>query len=220
LTVLLSVAFACVALGIVCLQARMELVAVSKQANLVAGKAGAEFDVLHGVTASIQSKIDGLDVGHVNSAIVKVNTTLDIVNRQCGKQPCGTLADVAKTLNTVRGTFGQIEVAANHEDKQLATLDAQERTMFGNVNDMVTAANSSVGHFDALITSPDVTKTLANVNVSTAAIADSSKQADAILTDGRKEADKLANPPKRKMTFWTATMAAGDYARHFMPSIF
>lgn len=57
--------------------------------------------------------------------------TLNKINADCvpGK-PCGTLADVNQTLHTIRGTFGQVEVAAKHENAQLTTLDTQERDLF------------------------------------------------------------------------------------------
>jgi hypothetical protein len=72
---------------------------------------------------------------HTLYSLAELDATLREVNRPCGKnQSCGTLADVAKSLNTVRGTFGQIEVAANHENKQLTKLDAQEAQLFAGVN--------------------------------------------------------------------------------------
>ncbi len=60
---------------------------------------------------------------------------LATMNRPCENgKPCGTLADVARTLNTIRGTFGQIEVAARHENRQLSILDAQERQLFEDLH--------------------------------------------------------------------------------------
>ena len=38
-----------------------------------------------------------------------VNTALYKVNKPCVPGPCGLLADTAKTLNTVRGTFGEVK---------------------------------------------------------------------------------------------------------------
>jgi len=74
--------------------------------------------------------------------------TLDTLNQDCGSpanyHPCGTLADVAKTLNTVRGAFGQIEVAANHENKNLAALDAQEVQLFADIHATLAAGRGTV----------------------------------------------------------------------------
>jgi hypothetical protein len=68
--------------------------------------------------------------------------------------------------------------------------------------------------------SPAVTASLANLQASTAAVAVSTKQAAAILTDGREEADKFVHPPKKKLTFWGAVMAAAGVVHKFEPPIF
>jgi hypothetical protein len=143
----------------------------------------------------------------------RLNRTLDVVDQPCVPGPCGTLADVAKTLNTVRGTSGQVEILFNHEDKNLHTLDAQEAVFFTDVHGTLTDANN-------LLTSPSVTNTLLNFDATSKSIADGTMQADATLTDVRLFADKLTHPPKKKLTFWTATEAGGDYAKHFMPPLF
>lgn len=71
--------------------------------------------------------------------------TLTAVNRPCSAMvPCGTLADVNRTLATVRGTFGQIEVAARHENRQLGTLDRQERQLFADLHGTATQAQGTL----------------------------------------------------------------------------
>lgn len=77
-----------------------------------------------------------VEIGHHAAfTLGKFDATLSEVNRPCGgTAPCGTLADVAKTLNTVRGTFGQIEIAANHENKNLTALDKHEATLFADTH--------------------------------------------------------------------------------------
>lgn len=69
------------------------------------------------------------------------DAALVTINRPCGDgAACGTLADVAKTLNTMRGTAGQIEIAARHENAQLATLDRDEAQLFADIH--ATAASA------------------------------------------------------------------------------
>jgi hypothetical protein len=156
-----------------------------------------------------------------NVTIRKAGITLDgasavlkTVNRPCGNgKPCGTLADVARTLNTFRLTAGQIEIAANHEDRNLATLDAQELQLFTDTHTMIGSAND-------LVSSPFIKASLQNIEASSASIADGTKQADAILVDARIEADKFTHPPKKKLGFWGTVLAGGDAARHFMPPLF
>jgi methyl-accepting chemotaxis protein len=118
----------------------------------------------------------------VGAALDGASSTLDAVNRPCGVpgKPCGTLADVNRTLATVRGTFGQIEAAANHEDRNLASLDAQEAQLYED-------AHQSVTDLNALLASPDVARFLRSS-------ADTSMQVTAIAADVHKEADALVSP--------------------------
>ncbi len=95
--------------------------------------------------------------------------TFAIVTHPCIPGPCGTLYDVAETLHTVRGTFGQIEVAANHEDKNLTTLDTQEQQLFQDTHQALAGLvplqndiDKTIFDADRLITSPDLTGTIHN----------------------------------------------------------
>jgi len=76
----------------------------------------------------------------------------ETMNRNCdnGKESCGTLADLNQTLRTVRGTFGQIEMAAKHEDTQLGTLDKQEKTIFNDLHGISRDARKGLGAFTSL----------------------------------------------------------------------
>ena len=78
----------------------------------------------------------------------ELTATLQAINRPCGAgKPCGTLADVAKTLNSARLTLGQVEIAANHEDSRIGVLDAQEAQI---ASDAHTLALKAGGTVDAL----------------------------------------------------------------------
>jgi hypothetical protein len=168
-----------------------------------------------GLISQATLTVQGIDsaVGSVKSVANSANQTLALVNRPCEPAPCGTLADINRTLATARGTMGQVEIAANHEDKNLGTLDAQEATLFADTH-------KAAQDLDALVNSPDIVASLHNVNASSAAVADSTKQADAILIDAREEADKFVHPPKKKMGFWAAVMAAANVAHKFEPPLF
>jgi hypothetical protein len=96
--------------------------------------------------------------------------------------PCGTLADLAKTLNTARGTMGQIEIAARHENRNLGTLDTQEATLFGDFHGTATRANTSLDLFNKLLADPDVTLILSNgAKFTTTAVALEQKLAQCTL---------------------------------------
>jgi hypothetical protein len=130
----------------------------------------------------------------------EIDATLDNVNRPCGAadasdegvssrpfKPCGTLADVNKALSTIRGTFGQIEVAANHEDKNLTTLDTQEAQLYADFHLTTTNLNT-------LVSSPDVARFLKSSADSSDQLAIISKHGAGIAADIHKEADALTAP--------------------------
>jgi hypothetical protein len=77
---------------------------------------------------------------------VEATKALQVVNSNCdgGKEKCGTLADLNQTLHTVRGTFGQIETAAKHENAQLTKLDSQEKTLFDDLHGVMGDARETI----------------------------------------------------------------------------
>jgi hypothetical protein len=93
----------------------------------------------------------------------KLGNTVDRINAPCAPGPCGTIADVGKTLNTVRGTFGQIEIAANHEDRNLTTLDAQENQLYADFHGTATRMNTGLDTFDGLLANPNLALTMKNI---------------------------------------------------------
>jgi hypothetical protein len=100
-------------------------------------------------------KIDPV-LANLKDDTAKLGRSIDLVNAPCAPGPCGTLADVGKTLNTARGTFGQIEIAANHENRNLGTLDFQEATLFGDFHGTAVRANTSLDRFNALLANPNL----------------------------------------------------------------
>jgi hypothetical protein len=115
---------------------------------------------------------------HIDSSLSKISSGIDqslyLVNRPCVPGPCGLMADSAKTLNTARMAIGQVEIAANHEDKNLKNLDTQETQLFQDTHSVLVSivpveneADKSFADFDALLTSPDVTNTTHNFGVIT-----------------------------------------------------
>lgn len=190
----------------------------------------------------------------LNAAIDSANSTLVAINRPCpGPQDkvaaCGTLADLNRTLATVRGTFGVIEVAANHEDKQLATLDAQERQLFADIHKTIESSNTTLQAVTQ--TAQSAAKVLDTANATIAdlqpveeAVASTAKHVDAVVADqnipvmmantqritadaaritkdAADEADKLAHPNKKKLGFWGTMDATMIWIHsHVIPPIF
>jgi hypothetical protein len=87
-----------------------------------------------------------------NTVLSNMNAILLSINRPCGTgQPCGTLADVAKTLGTIRGTAGQLEIAAHHEDARLDALDAQETALYGDTHKLLARGSTALETANATI---------------------------------------------------------------------
>lgn len=87
----------------------------------------------------------GATVDQASGAIAILDATLLAIERPCGNRAsCGTLADVAKTLNTVRGATGEIEIAAKHEDARIGALDSQEAQIYADTHGALQNANDSL----------------------------------------------------------------------------
>lgn len=188
--------------GVICLlSVAYAALRVAKATEQIAAKASATLTSLNNVgpqteatLAVLQRNADTVSrqLAHslavtdkVGTALDGIAATLDSVNRPCataatGSKPCGTLADVNRTLATVRGTFGQIEVAARHENRNLTTLDQQEAQLYEDTH-------AAVANFNALLTSTDVAKFMASS-------AETSAQVAAIATDVHREADRITAP--------------------------
>jgi len=169
-----------------------------------------------------------------------LNKTLENINRECGAgKPCGTLADVAKTLNTMRMTVGAVEIAANHEDRNLATLDRQEADLFAGthtalagVNGELTAAQEATKALTGTANAATVTLAGAGTTITSlqprleAVLGDS----DALLmrvTSTVGDADNLFTSPdvKRRLSNFagmTANLDAstGDFQTRFHALLF
>jgi hypothetical protein len=76
----------------------------------------------------------------------QLGATLQAVNRPCSPvgPPCGTLADLNRTLATARGTLGEVELAARHEDRNLGAIDGQERALFADLHGTLQAAQGAI----------------------------------------------------------------------------
>lgn len=141
------------------------------------------------------SSVDSLTT-QATGTVSRVNRTLDLVNKNCDTAPCGTLADLNRTLATFRGTAGTVEIAGRHWDKNLSTLDKQEATLFDdthaalvNIVPVENELDKSAFDLDATITSPDVTKTIHNFGVISNNFGD-------MTTDANTKFHAFLYPPK------------------------
>ena len=137
-----------------------------KKVDSVVDKSGKSIDQINKSVASFQ-----LDVASVSDSI---NESLYLVNKPCVPAPCGVIANVNKTLGTFRGTAGTLEIAGNHWDKNLTTLDTQEATLFNDSHDVLTNLSAEIDEahkttltLDQYINTPDFTAIPKNLNTIT-----------------------------------------------------
>lgn len=192
-------------------------------------RVGAALQAVQGSLTQFDGQSSSI-AANTNDVLRGAAATMDVINRPCGGgKPCGTLADVAKTLGTVRGAAGQIEVAANHEDKRIGVLDAQEATIFTNTNasllqfhaDLLTA-NTTIASVQpvlsglerdaqalqvttesvsALVGNEDLRATLKNTSHASASLA--------AIADDTRQAVHAYFHPKWPHKVWTAVTGIG-----------
>lgn len=179
------------------------------------------------VTATGDAKQLNATLGSIETQVnvvgAQINQTIQAVNRPCGTgAPCGTLADVAKTLGTIRGTAGQVEIAANHENRRLTTLDAQEDriskgiyTGLDNLNaDLIALkpveanAAASVKQVGDLAGDPKIKESVANIATTTSNVADMSDEV-------RQEVHNMLHPKLAKKIWNLVTGVGLDLGKLF-----
>jgi hypothetical protein len=143
---------------------------------------------------SSASSVSG-NIGTLSTGVGQILVTL---NKPCIPAPCGTLQDVAKTLNTIRLTAGNVDAIVSHEDKNLTNLDAQETQLFQDTHTVIAGftpiqnnLDKTILDIDQFIISPDLTGTIHNVNTTTGNLAASS-------TDFQNKFHSFLYPPPCK----------------------
>jgi hypothetical protein len=103
---------------------------ISETTDANMNKVGDAADSLKGTTAAATGTLQSAAVtiqttnrtlaaaqpvlGHLGATVVGLS-------RECVPGQCGILPDIAKLLNTIRGTAGQIEIAAMHEKVKMTS---------------------------------------------------------------------------------------------------
>lgn len=165
---------------------------------------------ISGIVSTTQGQIAPL-AAPLQDAIHNLDLALVAVNRPCitpnsvthnSVTPCGTLADVNRTLATIRGVFGQIEVGAHHFNGDLTKVDAAGAQLYQDVHSATAAATpleqqatSTLGTVNGALNSPQAKQA---ATAGTSMVVDGQR----IVRDGADEADKLTHPPIKKLTFW------------------
>lgn len=110
-------------------------------------------------------------------------------------KPCGTLADLARTLHTIRGFAGTLEFAGKHLDKSLTTYDEQEAEISKNTNGVLSNLSSTIDFAHFLMSSHQ--SLLDNLQRLAGNSADTMGNVKDITADIRVQTKKF-NEPKTK----------------------
>ena len=110
-------------------------------------------------------------------------------------KPCGTLADIARALHTIRGFAGTLEVAGRHLDKSLGTYDRQEADLSKNTNAVLADLSGTIDFAHQLMVSHQ--QFLDNLQRLAGNSADTMNNVRDITSDLRVQTKKF-NEPKTK----------------------
>lgn len=130
----------------------------------------------------------------------------------------------------VPGLMARVNTAVDQGTHTLAAYQATGEALTAateRLQPVEDNASASFRDLHTLLTSPDIVGAAKNLNVSSAATAEATRNlvaatghADAILGDVQFEADKIVHPPKKKLGFWGSIYAGAMAAHKFMPAIF
>lgn len=111
-----------------------------------------------GVMDTARPVMSGLGNAEVQVADL-IRVTNHRLNDPCSDRgACGTLADVNRTLATIRGTSGQVETGLLRFNGHSDELFTQERLTYANVN-------RAVADLDAVIANPKIPATVNNLEL-------------------------------------------------------
>lgn len=161
----------------------------------------------------------------MSATTAKAGATLDSINRLCPgptdpARACGVLADLNRTMATIRGVAGQVEVAAIHENKQLTTIDGQEAKLVDDLHEVLTSSAGTAKaatlaiqqgtttmaaeqpQVDALIKAATATVANPDVPILIHHAAGITASGDQITKDAADKIHQYVHPNKKKVTFW------------------
>lgn len=125
-------------------------------ANSVITQAGSTFSSVAGSISQTEKDVRGVAT-QLNGVAAGLQKTEALINAPCVPGPCGTVADIGKTLNTGRLAIGQVEIAANSFDKNQTHFYKQEDQLYKD-------ADQSFNNFNTLLSSSDLTGSIHNFN--------------------------------------------------------
>lgn len=189
--------------------------ATVKAATVTATELGAVTDKVGAVADDVDKTITQAKpaiasaLANLDSATAGLNAAVAELNAPCADgRPCGTLADVNRTLASIRLASGQVTTFSLKEQTQVDQVNQQETAIaagtesdlakLGTAIDGIKDATDEIG---ALATNKDLTGSLAKTNTALGAVA-------GMATDTEQYWHGILHPklPKR---IWNALTGAG-----------
>lgn len=134
-------------------------------------------DSLNGLVVEIRPKVSGAlqslqsSAANLDKATAGLNASIAEVNRKCTDGDCGTLADVNRTLNTVRLAAGQVTAVSLKERDQLEQVNQQESDVAAQAKADLVKLGTAIDQVGELAGNGDLKKSLGNLNTTTGAVA-------------------------------------------------
>jgi len=150
-------------------------------------------------------------LGQLDAASAGLNAAMAEINAPCieGK-PCGTLADVNRTLGSIRLASGQVTAFSEREQQQLDQVNKQETAVAQLTQEDLTKLGGAIDSVTALTDDRDLKGSLTHLNTTTGALAQMSTETAQAWHDTLH--------PKWPKRVWNAITGVGiSAAKFFVP---
>jgi hypothetical protein len=161
------------------------------------------------VRPKIATTIDraGQVITKLDATASELGKTVVLINAPCVPGPCGTLADVNRTLGSMRLAAGQVTAFSYKEQEQLQQVNTQETEIAQATKDDLTKLGSAIDGVTTLTGNKDLKESLGNLNVTIGAVS-------GMAADTQQAWHSVLHPswPKR---VWSAITGVGMTALKF-----
>lgn len=161
------------------------------------------------VRPKIATTIDRADqvIAKLNATAGELSKTVALVNAPCVPGPCGTLADLNRTLGSMRLAAGQVTAFSYKEQEQLQQVNAQETEIALATKDDLTKLGGAIDGVTALTGNKDLAESLGNLKTTSGAVS-------GMATDTQQAWHSVLHPSWAKRV-WSAVTGVGMTALKF-----
>jgi hypothetical protein len=146
-------------------------------------------------------------IAHLDETSAGLSTAVKELNAPCVPGPCGTLADVNRTLGAIRLASGQVTAFSEREQTQLDQMNEQETAVAQLTEADLSKLGGAIDSITALADDKELKGSLTHLNTTTGALA-------GMATDTQQFWHDTLHPkwPKR---VWNAITGVGISAAKF-----